>query len=372
MSDPQGGGGPRLDLLSVLLVEDSKFIRSVVIQTLRAIGFGRIEVASDGVEAIRFIESRKSMLPPGVAPVDLIIADLVMPEIDGLTLLRWVRSSPKSPDKFLPVVILSGAADRNYVQQARDLGATEFMAKPFSAQTVAERLLHVIFRPRRFVLCKGYFGPDRRRSGLWVQHDRRQTTSDAIQVVHSQTRSLTISNDGAQVVYFELPNRLAAKAGGQPGAKELPAIPLEVLAAAEEQIQSNGPDYTAWVTSQIDAIVKVLQRLQQPEQPVARLMSEVNRGAHELRGHGGVFGYPLVTKIAKSLYDATNRSFSKPLTESEHMLYTAHIDAIRAVMRQRIEGDGGEIGQQLLAMLEVAKKKYSGDNGESGDGQVNF
>ncbi len=358
MSEVPGGPTPKLDNLSVLLVEDSKFIRTVVIGTLRALGIARIEVANDGGEAIRFIEAKRAMLPPGISPVDLVISDLVMPEIDGLTLLRWIRTSPKSPDKFMPFIILSGAADRNYVEQTRDLGANEFLAKPFSAQTVADRILHCVYRPRRFILCKGYFGPDRRRSSVWVQSERRVITADDILVVHSQSKSLAAS--GPQVIHFDLPNRLAAKIGGAPGAKDMPAIPLEIMAAAEEHIQTRSVDYLSWVSGQIEAIQKLLIRLQKPDQPVARLLADVNRGAHELRGHGGVFGYPLVTAIAKSLYEATARTGRDAITENEWKLYNTHIDAIKAVMRQRIEGDGGELGRQLLLALAAAKKRYAG------------
>ena len=366
MSEGPGGNAPKMGNLSILLVDDSKFIRTVVIGTLRALGVERIEIAGDGAEAIRFINARKALLPPGVSPVDIVITDLLMPEIDGITLLRWIRTSPKSPDKFLPVVILSGAADRNFVQQARDLGATEFMAKPFSAQTISDRLIHTIYRPRRFILCKGYFGPDRRRTSLWVQTDRRNTRDDDITVVHSQSKNLSV--DEATVIHFDLPNRLAAKVGGQPGAKDLPAIPVEILAAAEEQIQARAVDYTAWVTEQIEVIQKSLKRLQTPDQPVGRLMGEINRGAHELRGHGGVFGYPLVTSIAKSLYDVTGRTYTEALTDSELLLYQAHIDAIKAVMRQRIGGDGGELGKQLLLVLDMAKKKFTAEGGVLGTG----
>ncbi len=364
MSEAPGGITPKLDNLSVLLVEDSKFIRTVVIGTLRALGIARIEVASDGAEAIKFIDSRRAMLPPGISPVDLVISDLVMPEIDGLTLLRWIRTSPKSPDKFLPFIILSGAADRNYVAQSRDLGATEFLAKPFSAQTVADRILHCIYRPRRFILCKGYFGPDRRRANAWVQSERRVAGADDIVVVHSQSKSL--SADGPSVIQFDLPNRLAAKIGAVPGAKDMPAIPMEVMAAAEEHIQTRSVDYLSWVAGQIETIQKLLKRLAQAEQATApRLLTEVNRGAHELRGHGGVFGYPLVTAIAKSLYEVTGRTSRELPTENEHKLFEAHIDAIKAVMRLRVEGDGGDIGRQLLAALAAAKKKYAAPEGES-------
>jgi DNA-binding NtrC family response regulator len=60
--------------------------------------------------------------------------------------------------------MMTGYSARPRVQAARDTGVTEFLVKPFSADSMAKRIAHVINRPRDFVAVeKGYFGPDRRR-----------------------------------------------------------------------------------------------------------------------------------------------------------------------------------------------------------------
>jgi len=353
-------GGPKLDLLSVLVVEDSGFIRTVLTATLRAIGVGVVHAVNSGADAIRWLDQRRAALPPGAPPVDLVISDLVMPEVDGLMLLRWLRYSPQSPDKFLPILMLSGAADRQYVEQARDLGATDFIAKPFSAQTIANRLLFAVARPRRFVLAKGYFGPDRRRADKPVAMDCRMTDPSEILVVHSASKAAGI--DRFPVVFFELPNRLGAKVGIAPRGP-VPTLAPEVLAAAEQEILSRAGDYATWISAEVEEMGRRVERLPREPDAVPDLLARVNRAAHEMRGQGGIFGYPLITLIAKSLYEAT-RGGGQTVTETEHRLFKAHVDAIRAVMNGRISGDGGAMGQQLLASLEVAKRKYAKPGGE--------
>lgn len=353
-------GGPKLDLLSVLVVEDSGFIRTVLTATLRAIGVGVVHAVNSGADAIRWLDQRRAALPPGAPPVDLVISDLVMPEVDGLMLLRWLRYSPQSPDKFLPILMLSGAADRQYVEQARDLGATDFIAKPFSAQTIANRLLFAVARPRRFVLAKGYFGPDRRRADKPVAMDCRMTDPSEILVVHSASKAAGI--DRFPVVFFELPNRLGAKVGIAPRGP-VPTLAPEVLAAAEQEILSRAGDYATWISAEVEEMGRRVERLPREPDAVPDLLARVNRAAHEMRGQGGIFGYPLITLIAKSLYEAT-RGGGQTVTETEHRLFKAHVDAIRAVMNGRISGDGGATGQQLLASLEVAKRKYAKAAGE--------
>ena len=361
MNDLIGRGGPKLGLLSVLVVEDSAFIRNVLTATLRTIGVGTIHGEPNGAGAIRFLEERRAALP-GTAPVDLILSDLVMPEVDGLMLLRWVRCSPRSPDRFLPMLMLSGAADRHYVEQARDLGATDFIAKPFSAGTIASRLLTAIARPRRFVLAKGYFGPDRRRSQRPVAMDCRMTHGSEILVVHSASRAVGI--DRYPVIHFELPNRLGAKVGLAPK-DPVPVLPAEVLAAAEEEIQNRAGDYATWIAGEVEELARRVERLRADPAAVPALVAQINRSAHEMRGQGGIFGYPLITHIAKSLYEATHGAFSA-VTDNERLLFKAHVDAIKAVMNARVSGDGGATGKQLLATLDLAKKKYAKVEGDPG------
>lgn len=351
----QPDGNFSLGLLSILVVEDGAFIRSVLVGVLRTLGVGQIFTVSDGSEAIQFLEERKAALPPGASPVDVVITDLLMRDVDGLTLLRWIRYSPHSPDRFLPVLILSGAADRQYVEEARDLGATEFLAKPFTGQTIGTRLLHVLARPRRFVLCNSYFGPDRRRAEKPVQVECRSTRLEDILVVHSQTRVTGI--DRHLVVYFELPNRLGLKTGIAAKAA-LPVFSEEVMAATEAEIQSRSGDYANWIAGEVETLARQIDRLPQEPAQVSVRIAEINRTAHEMRGQGGIFGYPLVTQIAKSLYEATGGAF-QTVSPNEHQLFKAHADAIKAVMNGHVSGDGGEVGRQLLASLEAAKRKYA-------------
>lgn len=355
---PSSPGHPGFDLglVSVLVVEDGAFIRSVLVSVLHTLGVGHVHTVADGSEAIAFLEQRKAALPPGSSPVDLVLTDLILKDIDGLTVLRWIRHSPNSPDRFLPVLMLSGAADRTYVEQARDLGITEFLAKPFTAQTIGNRLLHALARPRRFVLCNGYFGPDRRRAGKPVQIECRTTRNEDILVVHSQTRMTAM--DRHPVVYFELPNRLGMKVGIMPGRGPVPVFSEDVMAAAEAAIENRTGDYATWIGGAVDGMIRNIERLSGDPATVLPLLGDIHHEAHEMRGQGGIFGYPLVTMIAKSLYEATTRPAAE-ISRQEQELFRAHADAIKAVMAGRIKGDGGAVGRQLLAGLDAAKRKYA-------------
>jgi DNA-binding response OmpR family regulator len=89
--------------------------------------------------------------------------DFQMAPVDGVEFTQLVRNASDSPNPFLPVIMLTGHADRARVEEARDAGVTEFIVKPVTARAVLDRLNNVINRPRSFVRTDDYFGPDRRR-----------------------------------------------------------------------------------------------------------------------------------------------------------------------------------------------------------------
>jgi len=176
-----------LSRVSILLAEDNHYIRVLLFQCLKALGIGLVRTCKDGGEAIEVL--RALHVDPGKAGAgefDVIVANWQMAPVDGLSLLRWVRRHQESPARFVPFIMVTGHADRAKVEQARDMGATEVLAKPFSVQTLAERLAQVIDRPRQFVHTFDYFGPDRRRCVPAVpgRIERRTITEAEIEVVY--------------------------------------------------------------------------------------------------------------------------------------------------------------------------------------------
>jgi len=348
--------GVNLSLLSVLVIEDTGFIRLLIVSVLRSLGIENIHTAENGAEAIKMIKEKAKTLPDGTPPFDLVVSDLLMPEVDGFLFLRFVRSSPESPDRFMPIAMLSGAADAGFVGKCRDLGANEFIAKPFSTLAVWERLMNIVYKPRRFVLGGGYFGPDRRRIDRKVETERRVKKLEDIQIIRTTTKKIKM--DSTDVLYFEFTNRLAAKVGGQPQGAEMPKLNVEVLTAIQEKITEMSGDYSHWVSDEIRKLDEALQKLREPGANLRVLIARINRGAHEMRGQGGIFGYPLITEFSKSLFLSTNRQYNS-ISDNEYELLKAHIDAIKVVIAERVEGDGGETGRALLAGIQAAIKKYT-------------
>jgi two-component system chemotaxis response regulator CheY len=108
---------------------------------------------------------------------DLILSDLSMKPVDGIAFTREVRMSDDSPNPYVPIIMITGHTERHRVEAARDAGVTEFLAKPITAQNLFLRIAEIVERPRSYVRCENYFGPDRRRradenhSGPWRRHE---------------------------------------------------------------------------------------------------------------------------------------------------------------------------------------------------------
>jgi two-component system, chemotaxis family, chemotaxis protein CheY len=171
-----------------LVVEDSTFIRSLIISCLNAMGVSQVKVANHGGEAIEWLKIMKSdPLKAGILSIDLIISDWEMAPVDGMMLLRWVRRHSESPNRFIPFVMITSHSDLRHVQEARDMGAHEVMGKPFSVKSLAHKIGGIVEHNRQFVHTKDYFGPDRRRrSDGYGAQERRELTdkSPGVEIVN--------------------------------------------------------------------------------------------------------------------------------------------------------------------------------------------
>lgn len=141
--------------LKILLIEDNQHMRSIVTAILKGTGIRNVREARDGAEGLEMLRQY---------PADIALVDFNMDPIDGVEFTRLLRNAPDSCNPYLPVVMITGHSERSRVIQARDAGVNEFIVKPLTARALLGRLDSVIMRPRPFIRCKTYFGPDRRRT----------------------------------------------------------------------------------------------------------------------------------------------------------------------------------------------------------------
>jgi len=154
--------------LRMLVVENNKFMRSIIMDQLRQMGCDEIKGAENGLEAIEMM----AFWTP-----DVIFSDWDMPMMDGIELTQWLRRDPGSPNQEIPIIFITGRTQPSEVVQARNAGITEFIAKPVTAAHVEHRLCSVLFEPREFMRCKKYIGPCRRRR--WANDHKGELRRDS-------------------------------------------------------------------------------------------------------------------------------------------------------------------------------------------------
>ena len=155
----------KFENLSILVIDDTLPMRKIIAAVLQTLGIGKIYQASDGNEGFRMFVKQNP---------DIVITDWHMPNANGLDLVNMIRNSAISPNRTVPIIMITGYNAHQRVSTARDKGITEFLVKPFTADQIAKRIAYVINKPRDFVKNYQYFGPDRRRTSLsYAGPDRR-------------------------------------------------------------------------------------------------------------------------------------------------------------------------------------------------------
>lgn len=151
--------------LKVLLIEDNEHFRLLVRTVLHTLEIRDVREAADGLEALEILRG---------FPADFVILDWKMEPMDGISFTLKIRRSLESPNPYIPIIMVTGYSDLALVREARDAGVNEFLAKPLSANDLIGRIVSIVTRPRQFVRCDTYMGPDRRRKNLpFAGPDRR-------------------------------------------------------------------------------------------------------------------------------------------------------------------------------------------------------
>lgn len=158
-----------LEALHVLVVDDHRPMRIIVRSVLRGFGIGKISEAGSGAEALHAVAK---------SPVDFAIVDYRMADTGGIEFTKTIRTGLNTPNRFLPVIMLTGHVDRTRLFRARDAGVTELLCKPLVVRDLGQRIDTLIRRPRPYASASSYFGPDRRRRTVAIPAALRRRATD--------------------------------------------------------------------------------------------------------------------------------------------------------------------------------------------------
>lgn len=136
-------------------------------------------------------------------------------------------------------------------------------------------------------------------------------------------------------------------AGG--GDDDLPGLDAASLARAEAALAGLSEDYLRWAEADATALAACLADLAAAPDRSAECMARLFRVAHDMKGQAGTFGYPLVTTVAARLCRLVAATSHPDGPALDHI--TAHVEALAAIIADRLAGDGGEAGRAILRRL---------------------
>lgn len=119
--------------MPILIVDDYKTMLRIIRNLLKQLGFNNVSEATDGSMALEMLRDKK---------FGLVISDWNMEPMTGLQLLKEVRADPKL--KGVPFVMVTAESKTENVVAAKEAGVTNYIVKPFNAQTLKQKLVSVL------------------------------------------------------------------------------------------------------------------------------------------------------------------------------------------------------------------------------------
>ncbi len=119
--------------IKALLVDDQESMRQLGSHALKSLGIQDVTTAASGREALTILEGKA---------INLIVSDLYMDDIDGITLLKTIRKHPKM--RKMPFIIATGKNNMKNVMMAKKEGVNNFVLKPFNKAMLRRKLEEVI------------------------------------------------------------------------------------------------------------------------------------------------------------------------------------------------------------------------------------
>lgn len=120
--------------MKVLVVDDSSTMRKIIRKTIMQAGIEDVTEAEDGIDALQKIKEANCAF-------DLVMLDINMPRVDGLTTLKQLKSMETT--KGIPVIMCTSEAEKEMVIECIKSGASDYIVKPFNKDLIAEKIARI-------------------------------------------------------------------------------------------------------------------------------------------------------------------------------------------------------------------------------------
>lgn len=291
--------------------------------------------------------------------VDMVITEWEMSHMSGIEMTHYLRRSVDSPNRMVPIIMLTRRNENTDIRIARDAGISEYLIKPFSAKTLMERVYAVVEEPRSLIICKSFVGPDRRRqSSLSVPDEYTGENMPYMErrppvIMHKEQLSQIILDDMPRMV---LPDYTLKKKIGFEVPSELIVNPL-TIAKSEDEIKSVREEFITSVMRDVNDMSATFQILVTSPDNAKKLVKTIQDAAELIASRAGVFGYIRATEVAGQLATFCRKHYDKE-NKYHLIILEKHIQTIMVIFGKNVTDDGGPIGAELMRDLSKLIQKY--------------
>ena len=301
--------------LHILIVEDLEPMRRISVHCLRMLGVGKISIAKNGEEGFQAYTRERP---------DIIITDWEMPEMNGIEMVRKIRRSPYSPQKDIPIIMMTGYCAKERIMESVNNGINSFIVKPFSAGDVAKRITNIINKPVDFIVTEDYAGPKRDDCTDQIKDD------DIIEKIKANT--------GLQI-----------KAGTG-------TLSEKAIKKAQEVISENKIDFIPIASNFVYQLSCAVEKIKNEEEPNRKSIERIIDPIMQIKANSRIFKHELLGDIAAIMLD-----FIEKINDVDDVVIQI-IDANQNTLKHLVSGKKKEElerdGDSLKAELKGAFDRY--------------
>jgi CheY-like chemotaxis protein len=303
----------------ILIADPDPLLASVLKAMLVGMGFVHVHSVRTEQEAYDRVCTER---------YDFILTELSLIDGSGLRLVERIRTGAESPNPTIPVIAVSGRAEVTDVAAARDTGVNEFVAKPFTTQTIFDRMERIVEFPRDFLVSSNYVGPERRfRAVPWVGTNRRRTSPV------EQPLTLRAAKRGGGIDCPRLLKRdysLKRKLGQATALKDI--ITPDILATAHATVLTMATGSLEWISKDISELqLKLAAIISDPGVP--EHVAEFASLARAVETRAGTLSFHHAAQVAGLLRVFARARFS-PHNPQHITVAEKHIEVLLVILSQ--------------------------------------
>jgi class 3 adenylate cyclase/DNA-binding response OmpR family regulator len=337
MTPPAGDGTMRPG--RVLIVDDTQFNRQLLARLLQGIGHEPVE-ASDGKEALDRLRD------PDQPPVDVILLDIVMPEMDGYAVLAALRDDPAL--RHLPVIVISGVDELDSVVRCLEMGAADYLPRTVDPAIIEARIASSLARKRLH---------DAEREAV----DRQSATNEVLAIMSRSAFDLQVVLDAAVRAAI----RVCKADYGVAYVLEGDAYRVAASAGGTDELDRWEREHT--IKPGRDSVVGRVALLGEAIQiEDVRADREYVMSGQQVGGYRTILGVPIEQDGAVSGVLALTRTEVRPFADAEKALATgfaeqAAIGVANARLLETIDRQRGQLARFLSPQVAALVSSPEGE-----------